>query len=150
MLIRPDRFHRKLHYKSLSECIREAVNAQVEKDRKKLRGAADCMVSESAGDFGAWPIVTDHGCVCCRYIRITIRLIIRYNDPKSATTSRAGGMRKAPRRGRGHAQLVVADLISMVNQLKEILLLVSILKYSWTIVRLCPIISHILPDSTGL
>jgi hypothetical protein len=29
---------------------------------------------------------------------------------KSATTSRAGGMRKSPRRGRGHALLVVADL----------------------------------------
>jgi hypothetical protein len=29
---------------------------------------------------------------------------------KSATTSRAGGMRKAPRRGRGYALLVVADL----------------------------------------
>jgi hypothetical protein len=29
---------------------------------------------------------------------------------KSATTSRAGGMRQAPRRGRGHALLVVADL----------------------------------------
>jgi hypothetical protein len=28
---------------------------------------------------------------------------------KSATTSRAGGMRKAPRRNRGHALLVVAD-----------------------------------------
>jgi hypothetical protein len=28
----------------------------------------------------------------------------------SATTSSAGGMRKAPRRGRGHALLVVADL----------------------------------------
>jgi hypothetical protein len=30
--------------------------------------------------------------------------------PKSATTSRAGGMRQPPRRGRGHAMLVVADL----------------------------------------
>jgi metal-responsive CopG/Arc/MetJ family transcriptional regulator len=29
--------HKELHYKSLSEYIREAVNAQVEKDRKKLR-----------------------------------------------------------------------------------------------------------------
>ena len=28
---------------------------------------------------------------------------------ESATTGRAGGMRKAPRRGRGHALLVVAD-----------------------------------------
>jgi hypothetical protein len=31
-------------------------------------------------------------------------------NKKSATTSRAGGMRQAPRRGRGHALLVVADL----------------------------------------
>jgi len=29
--------HKKLHYKSLSEYIRVAVNAKVEKDRKKLR-----------------------------------------------------------------------------------------------------------------
>jgi len=29
--------HKELHYKSLSEYIREAVNSQVEKDRKKLR-----------------------------------------------------------------------------------------------------------------
>ena len=29
--------YKELHYKSLSEYIREAVNAQVEKDRKKLR-----------------------------------------------------------------------------------------------------------------
>jgi Arc/MetJ-type ribon-helix-helix transcriptional regulator len=29
--------HKQLHYKSLSEYIREAVNAKVEKDRKKLR-----------------------------------------------------------------------------------------------------------------
>ncbi|MGB5746377.1 MAG: hypothetical protein WBM69_05305 [Desulfobacterales bacterium] len=29
--------HKKLHYKSLSEYIREAVNAKVKKDRKKLR-----------------------------------------------------------------------------------------------------------------
>ena len=29
--------HKKLHYKSLSEYIREAVNTKVEKDRKKLR-----------------------------------------------------------------------------------------------------------------
>ena len=29
---------------------------------------------------------------------------------KSAITSRAGGMRKAPGRGRGHALLVIADL----------------------------------------
>jgi len=29
--------HKTLHYKSLSEYIREAVNAKVEKDRKKLR-----------------------------------------------------------------------------------------------------------------
>ena len=29
--------HKKLHYKSLSEYIREAVNAKVEKDRKRLR-----------------------------------------------------------------------------------------------------------------
>jgi len=29
---------------------------------------------------------------------------------ESATTSRAGGMRMAPRRGLGHALLVVADL----------------------------------------
>ena len=30
--------HNKLNYKSLSEYIREAVNAKVEKDRKRLRG----------------------------------------------------------------------------------------------------------------
>ena len=29
--------HKKLHYRSLSEYIREAVNTKVEKDRKKLR-----------------------------------------------------------------------------------------------------------------
>ena len=29
--------HKKLNYKSLSEYIREAVNAKVEKDRKRLR-----------------------------------------------------------------------------------------------------------------
>jgi Arc/MetJ-type ribon-helix-helix transcriptional regulator len=29
--------HKELHYKSLSEYIREAVNAKVKKDRKKLR-----------------------------------------------------------------------------------------------------------------
>jgi hypothetical protein len=36
------------------------------------------------------------------------------NKDKSATTSRAGGMRKAPRRGRGNALLVVADLINSI------------------------------------
>ena len=33
---------------------------------------------------------------------------------KSATTNRAGGMRKAPRRGRRHALLLVADLILLI------------------------------------
>ncbi len=41
-------------------------------------GAANCLVSESARGFGAWLIVTDHGCVCCCYIQITIRLIISH------------------------------------------------------------------------
>ena len=31
------RVHKKLHYKSLSEYIREAVDAKVAKDRKRLR-----------------------------------------------------------------------------------------------------------------
>lgn len=46
--------HKKLDYKSLSEYIREAVNAKVEKDRKKLRElkrkAAVEMIGKAAYD----------------------------------------------------------------------------------------------------
>jgi len=46
--------HKKLHYKSLSEYIRVAVNAKVEKDRKKLRElkriAAFEMIGKAAYD----------------------------------------------------------------------------------------------------
>jgi hypothetical protein len=34
----------------------------------------------------------------------------KFNEEKSATTSRAGDMRQVPRRDRGYALLVVADL----------------------------------------
>jgi hypothetical protein len=48
-------------------------------------------------------------------------------DAKSATTSRAGGMRNAPGKGRDHALQVVADLFFLVdnndiNPLLELLL----------------------------
>ncbi len=33
-----------------------------------------------------------------------------FRDPKSAITGKAGGLRKAPRKGRNHALLVVADI----------------------------------------
>ncbi len=35
----------------------------------------------------------------------------RWRESKSATTSKAGGLRKAPRSGQSHALLVVADFI---------------------------------------
>ena len=41
--------HKKLHYKSLSEYMREAVNTKVEKDRKKLRELKRIAAMEMIG-----------------------------------------------------------------------------------------------------
>ena len=46
------------------------------------------------------------------YFRSSRAKIYKGRKSKSATASRAGGMRMAPRRGRGHALLVVADFNS--------------------------------------
>jgi len=41
--------HKKLHYKSLSEYMREAVNAKVEEDRKRLREQKRTAAMEMIG-----------------------------------------------------------------------------------------------------
>jgi metal-responsive CopG/Arc/MetJ family transcriptional regulator len=41
--------HKKLHYKSLSEYMREAVNTKVEEDRKKLRELKRMAAMEMIG-----------------------------------------------------------------------------------------------------